>query len=145
MSLWRHEALTRFPEMRREIAEALDLDYLWSRLFECLQNAYQEQPPDAKRIAAIYNYALWSLKHRSISVRTAVVISFFEQLHDDVQIRRDLPRHLSQDDFDMLGFAWEYGTKQEFAELRREFIANKTRIEKEKRTKGNLWHNIPSS
>lgn len=58
MSLWRREALTRFPEMRREIAEALDLDYLWSRLFECLQNAYQEQPPDAKRIAAIYNYAL---------------------------------------------------------------------------------------
>ena len=145
MSLWRREALTRFPEMHQDITEAIDKNYLWCEFFRGLQQAYQQGPPDAKRIAAIYNYALWSLKHRSISVRTAVVISFFEQLHDDVQIRRDLPRHLSQDDFDMLGFAWEYGTKQEFAELRREFIANKTRIEKEKRTKGNLWHNIPSS
>lgn len=135
MSLWRREALARFPELHREIADADGLMYLWWIFSSKLDEAYHKSPPDDRTIAAIYEYALWSLKHRNINVRTDVVINFFEGLHDDMLVRRDLPRYISQEDFDMLDFAWEYGTKQKFADLRQEFIANKTRIEKENRTR----------
>jgi hypothetical protein len=135
MSLWRREAIQRFPEMHWEIADADSVMYVWNRLFDKLQDAYCKEPRDDSRIAAIYDYALWSLKHRSIEVRTQVVINFFEQLHDDPKVRRDLPQRISQEDFDLLGFAWEYGTKQKFEDLQQEFVENKARIEKENRTR----------
>ncbi len=133
MSLWRREALTRFPELHREIADADGLAYLWSRLFDRLEAAYGKAGPrDEKSIAVIYDYAHWCLTHRSIEVRTAVVICFYEDLLDNPEVSRDLPGHLTQTDFDMLGSAWEYGTKRDFAELQKEFVENKAQIDSEK-------------
>ena len=135
MSLWRREAIRRFPEMQREIADADGIMYIWWIFARKIEEAYHQYPPDEGSIAAIYDYALWSLKHRSIEVRTQVVINFFEGLHDDPIVRWDLPRRISQEDFDMLGFAWEYGAKQKFDDLRQEFLENKARIGKENRTR----------
>lgn len=133
MSLWRREAIRRFPEMHREIAESDGAMFLWSSLSQRLETAYHEaEPDDEKSIAAIYDYAHWCLTHRSIEVRTAVVICFYEDLLDNPEISRNLPRYLTQTDFDMLGSAWEYGTKRNFADLRKEFVENKARIDKEK-------------
>ena len=146
MSLWRREALARFPEMRREIADAEGLHLFWFEInYRLFEPAYASEPSDAAIIARVFDYAHWCLTHRSIEVRTAVVLGFYEDLMWKSKTRQDLPRWISQDDFDMLGFAWEYATKEKFADLRQEFIANKARIEKEKRTKRNLWHNILSS
>ncbi len=136
MSLWRREALARFPELHREIADASGTSMLWLKLWNSLfKPAYEEDPLDDETIARVYNYAHWCLTHRSIEVRTAVVICFYEDLLDNPEVSRDLPRHLTQTDFDMLGSAWEYGTKRDFADLRKEFVENKARIDKEKQTR----------
>ena len=138
-SLWRREALARFPEMRRKIADAEGLNLFWFEIScNLFEPAYASEPPDAAIIARVFGYAYWCLTHRSIEVRTAVVVSFYEHLMWESKTWQDLPCWISQDDFDMLGFAWEYATKEKFADLRQEFIANKARIEKEKRTKRNL-------
>ena len=132
MSLWRREALERFPELHRQIGDVNGVSWIWFELWYALfQPAYEKEPPDIQTGLRVYDYALWCLKHRSINVRTAVVIDFFEKLPDHPQMRREMPRWLSLEDFDLLQFAWEYTTKQPFAEFRREFVENKARIEKE--------------
>jgi hypothetical protein len=136
MSLWRREAIERFPEMHREIADADRVGWVWFELWYGLfKPAYEKEPPDKELIARVYEYAHWCLTHRNIDVRTAVILDFYEMIHDHSRMRRDMPCWISQEDFDMLHFAWEYSTKQDFADLRREFMENKARIDNEKRTK----------
>lgn len=136
MSLWRREAITRFPELHREIADADSVGWAWFELWYSLfKPAYAKEPPDNRVIARVYDYAYWCLRHRNIDVRTAAILDFYEMLHEDSRIRADMPRWISQEDFDMLHFVWEYSTKQDFADLRREFTENKTRIDKQKRMK----------
>ena len=136
MSLWRREAIERFPEMRREIAKCPNTTELWFELwYDLFKPAYEKEPPDEEMIRRVYDYAYWSLKHRSSEVATSAIVSFFEHLPDEVQMRREMPRWISQEDFDMLWFAWEYTTKQKFADFRKEFVENKARIDKEKQTR----------
>ncbi len=133
MSLWRREALARFPELHRKIADASGTSMLWLALwYDLFKPAYEKDPPDDETIARVYDYAYWSLAHRNWNVSTSAIISFFEKLPDDAQMRQDMPRWISQEDIDMLWFAWEYTTKQKFADFRKEFVENKTRIDKEK-------------
>jgi len=134
MSLWRREAIERFPELHRGIADADRVGWAWFELWYGLfKPAYEKDPPDTKIIARIYDYARWCLTHRNIDVRTAVILDFYENLSSDSRMWRDMPRWISQDDFDMLYFAWEYATKRDFADLRHEFIENKARRDKTKR------------
>ena len=46
---------------------------LWHDLFK---PAYEKEPPDMETMARVYGYAAWSLRHRSIHVRRAVVDEF---------------------------------------------------------------------
>ena len=134
MSLWRREAIERFPELHREIADADSIGMTWFELWYGLfKPAYTMEPPASETISGVYEYADWCLAHRNIDVRMAVILDFYEMLHEDSRIRADMPRWISQEDFDMLHFAWEYSTKRDFADLRREFAENKTRIDKQKR------------
>ncbi len=136
MSLWRREAIERFPEMHRSLADADSIGMAWFELwYSFFKPAYAKEPPDREAIARVYDYAYWCLGHRNIDVRTAVTLDFYEKLHDDSRMRADVPRWISQEDFDMLHFAWEYSTKQDFADLRREFTENKARIDKQERAK----------
>jgi hypothetical protein len=136
MSLWRREAIERFPELCREIANAENITMVWFELwYHLFEPAYQKDPSDTAMIARIYGYADWSLGHRSSDVLTSAIVSFYEHLPNHNQMRRDMPRWISQETCDMLWFAWEYTTKQKFADFRREFIANKLRIDNEPKTK----------
>ncbi len=132
MSLWRREALTRFPDLYRQIADAEGLHFVWMALWHGLfKPAYEKEPPDMETSARVYEYAVWSLKQRSIRVRRAVGDEFYQRLADDPRTRRDMPRWISQEDFDQLQFAWDYMTPQNYAALRREFTGNKAQIDKE--------------
>ncbi len=136
MSLWRREAIEGFPELHREIANAENITILWLELwYHLFEPAYQKDPPDRAMIARVYDYANWSLRHRSSDVLTSAIVSFYEHLPNNNQMRRDMPRWISQETFDMLWFAWEYTTKQKFADFRCEFITNKLRIDNEQKTK----------
>lgn len=136
MSLWRREAIERFPELHREIADADRVGWAWFELWHGLvKPGYEKEPPDTEIIARVYDYAYWCLGHPNTDVRTAVILDFYEMLPTDSRMWRDMPRWISQEDFDMLHFAWEYATKRDIGDLRREFIENKARIDKEQRTK----------
>ena len=135
MSLWRREAINCFPELHREIANAENTTMVWFELwYHLFEPAYQKDPPDTAMIARVYGYAYWSLGHRSSDVLTSAIVSFYEHLPNNSQMRRDMPRWISQETFDTLWFAWEYTTKQDFTEFRREFVENKSRIDREKNT-----------
>ena len=134
MSQWRREALARFPELHREIADASSISILWSDLRNgLLEQSYEKDPPDDEVIARVYDYAWWALEHRNSDISNSVIVDFFEFLASEPCVWRDMPRWISQEDFDMLWFVWEYTTKQKFADLRKEFVENKTQIDKEKR------------
>ena len=129
MSQWRRVAIERFPALRRDIADAEDMGYMWSELRRRLEDAYRLPTLDEPFVAGVYDYAHWCLCHRSIEVHTAVVLNFYEHLADTILLRRDVARWLSQDDFDLLKFAWQYVLKNEkaVAAFRREFEAEKIR------------------
>ena len=135
MSLWRREALARFPELQRQIADAEGLCFVWMALRHGLFNpAHEKVPPDIETAARVYESAAWSLRQRSTYVRTAAADEFYEWLVDDPRTRRDMPRWISQKDFDGMRFSY-YMTPQNYAALRREFAKNKERIEKREKAK----------
>ena len=134
MSLWRREAIERFPEMRREIARAEGAYFVWLALWQAVfLPAYEQEPPDCETTMRLYEYAAWSLKQPDASVRMAAEDGFYQRLADDPRTRQDMPRWISPEEFDSLRYAWDYMTPQNYAALRREFMKNKARIEKEKK------------
>ena len=131
MSHWRREALARFPELHRQIADAEGIYIFWALLrHELFKPAYEKDPPDMETAARVYDYAAWSLRQRSPGVRKAVADEFYERLADDPRTRRDMPRWLSQEDFDATKTAWDYMAPEKYAALRRDFAVNRMRLEK---------------
>ena len=136
MSQWRREAIERFPELQRQIADAEGMYFVWMALWNArFKPAYEKEPPDEETMARVYDYAHWCLTHRSLSVRKAVEDQFYQGLADDPRTRRDMPRWISQEDFDRMRFAWDYMDPQNYAALRQEFAKNKERIDKQERAK----------
>lgn len=136
MSLWRREALARFPELQRQIADAEGLYFVWMALcHELFKPAYEKDPPDIEMAARVYEYAAWSLRQRSTYARTAVADEFYEWLADDPRTRRDMPRWISQEDFDKIKSAWDYMTPENYAALRRDFAKNKERIDEQEQAR----------
>jgi hypothetical protein len=135
MSLWRREAIRRLPELQRQIADAEGPFLVWPILRHfLLLPACHTHPPDRRTAARIYDYAAWRCwRHPSLTIRPVVADEFYERLPDDPRTREDMPRWLSQEQFDSLAFVWSYLTPQNFEDLQREFMKNKARIDKETR------------
>lgn len=135
MSLWRRTAIERFPQLHRAIADAEDAGWVWYEISHALEDVYRRTLLDEKFVATVYEYASWCLHHRSLEVRTAVVLWFYEGLPGNTLIRPDMARWLSEDDFDLLEFAWAYvlsdenrkSFQQEFAARKAEFQGIATR------------------
>jgi pyruvate-formate lyase-activating enzyme len=133
MSLWRRTALEKFPSLRREIAEAEGPDGVWFEISNTLRDLYyhrQVADIDETFTAAVFEYASWCLNHRDINIRTAVVLSFYEDLPEHHFLSRELARWMSQEDFDLLEFAWKYVLKDEelVAAFQREFAEKKAEL-----------------
>jgi len=97
MSRWRHEALKRLPQLQKVIAEADNVMALWIELRYEFENAYRQDPPDEKTIAAIYSYADCCLRaprgpDAAHDPSTAVTISFHEEIPTIPAARDDMPR-----------------------------------------------------
>lgn len=118
MSLWRRLAIERFPQLHRTIADADHAGWLWYELRHALIDAYRAdaegaKPLDEKFVSGVYQYAHWCLHHRSIEVRTYVVVWFYEDVADHPVLSQDIGRWMAQEDFDLLEFAWRYVFKDE--------------------------------
>ncbi|MBV9849013.1 MAG: hypothetical protein JO250_04915 [Armatimonadetes bacterium] len=130
MSLWRRTAIERFPQLHRAIADAESAGWVWYVLRHALEDAYRQKPLDEKLVADVYEYASWCLHHRSMEVRTAVVLWFYEGLCVDDLLRPDMARWMSQSDFDLLAFAWTYVlTGENLRAFQQEFAARKAEVE----------------
>jgi hypothetical protein len=130
MSLWRRTAIERFPRLHRDIADAESVGWAWFAIRHALPDAYRQGPHDAAFVAAVYDYAHWCLHHRSITVRTAVVLWFYEYLPPDALLRPDMARWLCQEDFDLLAFAWQYILSDEnLTVFQEEFAAQKAELQ----------------
>ncbi len=142
MSQWRRVAIEKFPQFHQAITDADSIGYMWWELRSSLEDAYRLPTLDEQFVADVYDYAHWCLCHRSIDVRTAVVLNFYEQLADRIVLRRDVARWLSQEDFDMLEFAWRYVLKDEktVAAFRREFMARKADLQAQHWKPGKIGH-----
>jgi hypothetical protein len=136
MSRWRRYAIEKFPHLHRTIADAEGANWVWFELRWALEKTYAQDPLEEKFVGDIYDYASWCLHHRSIEIRTAVVLNFYEALPENPLLRPDLARWISQDDFDLLEFTWHYVLKdnktvaafqQEFAVRKAEFEGRKSR------------------
>lgn len=137
MSRWRHHAIEKFPHLHRVIADADDADWVWVELRRALMKTYAHGSVDEKFVADVYEYAAWCLHHRSIEIRTAVVYFFYEDLPHEPLLRPDLARWITQEDFDLLEFAWRYVLKDNEAvtAFQQEFAARKAEFEGRKRRK----------
>lgn len=131
MSLWRRTAIERFPHLQKAIAGADSAGWVWFELKQALEDAYRRTPLDEKFVADVYDYAHWCLCHRSIDVRTAVVLWFYEDLVTDDLLRPDMARWMSQEDFDLLEFAWRYILKEDenVKAFQEEFAARKAQYQ----------------
>ena len=74
---------------------------------------------------AVFDFASWCINHRSIDVRTAVALWFYEHLLDEPVAREGLPRWISLNDFEQLESVWKYNLGQpgELAVFQQEFHA----------------------
>lgn len=126
MSSWRRIALETFPALHRSLAGAGGAGLAWLTLFIALCDAYRQEPPDEEFIADVYGYASWCLHHRSFTVQVAVISWFYERLPGEKRLRADMPRWLSQGDFEALEGTWAYALADEdLQDFRQEFALRK--------------------
>lgn len=132
MSLWRREAIERFPELHREIADCGGVyGDLWHLLrHSLLLPAYETEPPNLETAARVFDYAAWSWVHHNPRVRMAVADNFYDYLGDHPTTRAEMPRWLSLKQLDEQGRLWitRSMTEESFAAFRREFIENRKKL-----------------
>lgn len=100
MRLWRRKAMELVPSLHKTIAEAEDPIAMGLQFFFALRLAYEKVPPDMPMIESLYRYALWcSAESTTSNVKTAIHISFYEQLRTHPKAWADLPNRLSNEHF----------------------------------------------
>jgi hypothetical protein len=110
MSTWRKKALESLPELRAIVQTSNSPMALWIELYRAFEQANKS---DNLNLAdRIFRYAQWSTSEEAgplpSDASTAALLAFFEHLPADDNIRRRLPRWLSQADFQKLTDIFRY-------------------------------------
>jgi hypothetical protein len=111
MSTWRREAIQRIPALRDMIQKAGKPTDLWIELFLEFMGAYDRvevvgdhithSPEDEALIRGIYDYAQWCLLSGGPMASVAIVC-FYESLGLKLFARREIPRYLTPQAFQVL-------------------------------------------
>jgi hypothetical protein len=123
MSAWKRVALEKLPEYRGLIDAADNPMALWIEL-----HLKFERATDEDLIRRIFEYARWCMQRsgegRYLSdAGTAAVCAFYEHLPQHADIRRDLSRWLTREEFANLRDAFRYHLSEaEFASFEAEFL-----------------------
>jgi hypothetical protein len=125
MAKWRAEALTRLPELRKQIDAADSVMALWSELWSAFEQAYLAEPPDEPLIARIYSYADWCVRaprndDASHDPPTAATVCFYEHVPGFGPAREDMPRWFTYEEVerDRQVYSYLIGEQQYFELLR---------------------------
>ena len=102
MSLWRHEASKRLPELQAKITSTLveNPADLWMELHFNFDSLCHEEPPRVELLSRIWDYAKWSMEHKSEEVQLAVMAFFFEPIKDTRLYRTVLPLFMSRNEYE---------------------------------------------
>lgn len=97
MARWRAEALSRLPELRRDITSSDNVMALWIELQLAFEKAYKADPSDESLIARIYSFADWCIQaprnpDTEHDPSTAATVAFYEHIPTIPQAREDMPR-----------------------------------------------------
>lgn len=116
------------PRFRQCIEEAENINELWVDV-ECeLQNPYAD-PVSEEQISSLFKYAGWCLDELGEEEKTAVLVSFYEQVPLNRRLRRELPRHMSVEDFLGLKEIFRYMlSEEEYRRFVEEFLSEARRL-----------------
>lgn len=84
MSKWRARALELFPDLKPDIQAAKSVGMLWCELCSHFDAHYKlcesEQKESSERIRALYLYAIWCTRAKSVDTFNAAAIGFYEHV-----------------------------------------------------------------
>jgi hypothetical protein len=126
MSAWRRVAIAKVPQLRTLIEQAESVGMLWIDLYIKFEMAHHP-PPDETLIAGVYDYASWCLiRAHNDDIATSAIVSFYEHLPRDAEVRKQLHRWLSVEDFEGMKEVFRYHlSEEEHAEFVRQFYRGK--------------------
>lgn len=117
MSAWREIAIQKVPQHRRLIEESESVGMLWIDLWLRFVDAHRP-PVDESTVKGIYDFASWCLSDSADEeIWNATICGFYEQLPTEPLVRRELPKHMSRDDFIGMKEIFEYHLTAEEHEL----------------------------
>ena len=117
MSAWREIAIQKVPRHRRLIEESESVGMLWVDLWLRFVDAHRPAV-DESTVKGIYDFASWCLTDSGDEeICNAAICGFYEQLPTEPLVRRELPKHMSRDDFVGMKELFEYHLTAEEHEL----------------------------
>jgi hypothetical protein len=126
MSAWRRVAIEKVPKLRTLIEQAESVGMLWIDLYLAFEKAHFP-PPDETLIAGVYAYASWCLigAHND-DIATPAIVSFYEHLPVDAEVRKQMHRWLSVEDFEGMKEVFRYHlSEEEHADFVEEFYCRR--------------------
>ena len=101
MSQWRQEASKRLPELQSSIASTLveNPADLWMQLRNDFDHLCHKEPPPIELLSRIWDYAKWSMEHKSEVVQYAVINCFLDSIEDTRLYRTVLPTFMSDKEY----------------------------------------------
>ncbi|KAA2263690.1 hypothetical protein F0L68_09360 [Solihabitans fulvus] len=119
MGDWRGRALTQFPELRGVIEqESWSCHVFLSELWLLALEAHREDQPETLR--RVYGFARWCFDQPGQFLPNAALISFYDHVFDDWDLRREVVGWLPPEVVARARALWEWRLPSErFAEVDR--------------------------
>jgi hypothetical protein len=129
MSTWRRIASEKLPAHRALVGRSESVGMLWTDLWYIFVGAHSE-PQDGETIRGVYEFARWCcVGSDNADVATSAVCHFYEHLPTSDPVRRDLPKHVTTQEFQEMSGAFKYHlSTDEFDSFVREFYERRQRI-----------------
>jgi hypothetical protein len=90
MTAWRSKAADLLPELGASCASSWSVHLFFADLVDLVQRAHREESTDLLHRA--YAFASWCLEQPSRFLADAAILSFYEHLFDDWELRHEVVR-----------------------------------------------------
>jgi hypothetical protein len=99
MSTWRRIAIAKLPQHRKLIQESESVGMLWVDLWLRFVDAHRP-PVDDASVKSTYEFASWCLGGAdNADIASSTICHFYEHLPTEPLVRRELPKHMTREDF----------------------------------------------
>ena len=117
---WRHEAISRFPELKDKLEDERDIEtpyMLWFDLIDLFKKAY-ESPKDDTMINRVYSFADWCVNQPEGSTAeddlgTCVCVCFYEEIPTCPGAIEEMPKWFSHSDVLAMKSTFSYSVGEE--------------------------------